>query len=138
MVARESERCRLFGVVGRKEQYFHTSDSSSIPISLCRYVRQGRYIPDLYDLARVAVWEPYIMRGLRRVFSELDLYCTDPAQYIIRAGSRIYTIQIMSICALGEYVGLARRKWSMAEQIPLTNPLGTMYSDLKQALEVSW
>ena len=51
----------------------HTSDRSSIPTSPCRSARQGRWIPDLYDLVLVAGWEPHILH---------DLYYTDAAQHL--------------------------------------------------------
>ena len=53
------------------------------------WIFQGRYIRDLYELydlyglAHVAEWEPTNLCDLGH-FSGLDLYCTDPAQHLIR------------------------------------------------------
>ena len=60
--------------------------------SWSRCARRDRDIPDLYDLydlydlAHVAGWEPYVLRDQGHV-PGLDLYCADPAQGIITAGS---------------------------------------------------
>ena len=58
---------------------FDTSDRSPIPTWWSRSARQGRCIPDLYDLAHVVAWEPYNLQDLPRVSlvgSVAYRYCT--------------------------------------------------------------
>ena len=46
---------------------------------VCRYFRE-----DLYSLANVTGWEPYVLHGLAD-FSRLDSHYTDPAQHPLTA-----------------------------------------------------
>ena len=84
-----------------------TSYMSSIPTkqysstlhytSSSRSPRQGRYTPDLYDLAHVDGWEPYNLHDLSTVArvswvgSLVHRSCTTPAQPLTngRLGSRL-------------------------------------------------
>ena len=55
-----------------------------MPASLSRSARQGRYIPDLCDVAHADAWGRIICMKWH-MLPGLDLYYTDPAQPLLTA-----------------------------------------------------
>ena len=43
-------------------------------------------MPDLYDLARAAGWEPHNLHDLLHTIPELELHHADLAQHLLTAG----------------------------------------------------
>ena len=79
---------------------FYTSDRSSTDHShftiCCRFFRaeisSTPDLYDLYDLAHVAGWEPYVLHGLGQ-----DLYSTDITQHLITAGQNLIDLSDLSV-----------------------------------------